>query len=135
MTHWTSETASALELFRAVAPLAQAVGDEPPAMGNQFIFIFLLIGFAFYFIVMRPQRQEQRKRDEMLNKVSKGDKVVTIGGIHGSVEAVQAGENTVTIVVAPKTSLKVNRSAIASVVPKGKGKEEGEEKEKDKEAK
>lgn len=99
----------------AQAPAAGGAGDTMPL-----VMMFLVIGALFYFIILRPQRNEQKKRDEMLNAVSKGDHIVTIGGIHGTVEGIDTGKNIVSVLVAPKTTLKFNRSALASVTPKKK---------------
>jgi preprotein translocase subunit YajC len=93
-----------------LAQSAQGAGDMRPLL-----FMLLAIGAIFYFIVLRPQRNEQKKREEMLNAVAKGDHVVTIGGIHGTVEAIDVTKNVVSISVAPKTTIRVNRSALASV--------------------
>lgn len=108
--------------------LAQAPAPPPPdavSPQSQFMPILFMVGgflLLFYFIVARPQRAEQRRREEMLNQVSKGDHVVTIGGVHGTVEAVDQGNQTVSVAIAPKVTIKVNRTALASITPRGKGK-------------
>ena len=80
------------------------------------------IGMLAYFLLIRPQKQEQRKRDQMLNQLGKGDEIITAGGIHGTVESVDAAKGTVTVIVAPKISIKFSRTAITTVVKKkGKG--------------
>lgn len=59
--------------------------------------ILLMVGiFAFmYFVLIRPQRKEEKKRKEMLSAMKRGDKVVTIGGVHGVVETI--GEQTIDV--------------------------------------
>jgi preprotein translocase subunit YajC len=79
-------------------------------------------------VILRPQRTEQKKREEMLSAVAKGDHVVTIGGVHGTVEGIDTGKNTVSLLVAPKTTIRVNRSALASITPRKKAEKESEEK-------
>lgn len=103
---------------------AQAAAEPPPGGGLASMLPMLaMFGLVFYFIVLRPQRAEQNKREAMLNAVAKGDRIVTIGGLHAVVETVHVGDNTVTILLAPKlTPVKINRSAIAAVTPR-KGKE------------
>jgi preprotein translocase subunit YajC len=108
-----------------LAQSAQGGGDMRPLL-----FMLLAIGAIFYFIVLRPQRNEQKKRDEMLNAVAKGDHVVTIGGIHGTVEAIDVTKNVVSISVAPKTTIRVNRSALASVSSRKKPGADADDKEK-----
>lgn len=72
---------------------------------------------VFYFLLIRPQQQQQKKRKALLEAVSKGDRVITIGGIHGEVTALK--DDTVLLRIAEKVEVKVSRSAINHV----KGKE------------
>ena len=74
---------------------------------------FLLIFVVFYFLLIRPQQKRQRERAAMLGAVQKGDKVVTIGGLHGTVDAID--DNTVTLRVNESTKLTFERSAVNSV--------------------
>jgi preprotein translocase subunit YajC len=74
---------------------------------------FLLIFVVFYFLLIRPQQKRQRERMAMLNSLKKDDKVITIGGLHGVVAALD--ENTVTLRVNENTKLTFERSAINSV--------------------
>ena len=108
--------------------IASVAGAEAPQQSSPFqnlIPMFVLIFVAFYFIIIRPQKREQKERQQTLDKVKKGDRVVTVGGVHG--EIVELSDKTVTIRVAPKVELKFNRSAITTVVSGGKGKEEDKE--------
>jgi len=91
------------------------------------LFMFGAIGLVFWLVVLRPQRAEQKKRDEMLNEVAKGDHVVTIGGIHGTVEGVDLSKNLVSVSIAPKTTIRINKSSVASVTPKNRGGKGGED--------
>lgn len=77
---------------------------------------FILMGLVFYFMLYRPQKRQEKARNEMLAAVKRGEKVVTIGGIHGVVT--QIGENTVTLQVADKVEMVFNRSAVNTIVPK-----------------
>jgi preprotein translocase subunit YajC len=85
--------------------------------GGAFVSLFplLLIFVIFYFLIIRPQqrkqRQAQKERDEMLNALKTGDKVVTSGGIYGTIVAVK--ESTVQLRIAQSVSIEVSRSAIA----------------------
>jgi len=74
---------------------------------------FLLIIVIFYFFLIRPQNKKQKETEKMLNALKKGDKVITIGGIHGTVSSVK--ENTVIVKVDENCKLEFNRSAISSV--------------------
>lgn len=74
---------------------------------------FLLIIVVFYFFLIRPQNKKQKETEKMLNALKKGDKVITVGGIHGTVSSVK--EKTVIVKVDDNTKLEFNRSAISSV--------------------
>lgn len=78
------------------------------------LLIWLVPLALFYFLLLRPQQQQQKKRREMLSNLGKGDKVVTIGGIHGNI--VEIDEKVVTLRIADKVEVRFNRSAIGSVV-------------------
>lgn len=59
--------------------------------------ILLMVGIVgfMYFVLIRPQKKEEKKRKEMLSALKRGDKVVTIGGVHGTVETI--GEQTIDV--------------------------------------
>jgi preprotein translocase subunit YajC len=79
-------------------------------------FLVLLAMFAFlYFMMIRPQRAQQRKHAEMLGAIKPGDEVVTTGGIYG--EVVQLDEERVMLEVDDDVRIAVARRAIATVVP------------------
>ncbi|AEV95009.1 preprotein translocase subunit YajC [Pediococcus claussenii] len=65
--------------------------------GMSTIVFFILIFGLMYFMMIRPQRKQQQKRQEMMNKLNVGDRVVTIGRLHGVVDAIDDTEKTVTL--------------------------------------
>jgi preprotein translocase subunit YajC len=71
----------------------------------------ILIGVVFYFLLIRPQQRRARAQRELIQSVDVGDDVVTIGGIYGTVKAVD--DDAITLEVAPGTTLRFVRSAIA----------------------
>ncbi len=75
---------------------------------------FGLIIVIFYFLIIRPQKKRDKDTKEMLASIKKGDKVVSIGGIHGTVVVVK--ETTVVVKVDDNTRLEFSRSAISSIV-------------------
>jgi len=84
-------------------------------VGNGF-FIVLLAMFAFlYFLLIRPQRQTQRKHAQMLGALKVGDEIITSGGIYG--EVVQLDEERVMVEIDDDVRIAVARRAIATVVP------------------
>ena len=74
---------------------------------------FLAIIVIFYFFLIRPQNKKQKETQKMLDALKKGDKVITIGGIPGTVSSVK--ENTVIVKVDDDCKLEFNRTAISSV--------------------
>ncbi|SFX08595.1 preprotein translocase subunit YajC [Thermoactinomyces sp. DSM 45891] len=74
-----------------------------------FIFPVLLIAI-FYFLLIRPQNKSRKQRNAMIASLSKGDKVVTIGGLHGTI--VDLNDQTITIKVNDNTRLVFERAAI-----------------------
>jgi preprotein translocase subunit YajC len=72
------------------------------------------IFFVFYFLVIAPANKQKRKTQEMLHSLKKGDRVVTSGGIYGTVQGVEA--EVVYLKIADNVKVKVARSAISSVV-------------------
>ena len=84
-------------------------------MGSGF-FLVLLAMFAFlYFLLIRPQRAQQRKHAELLGALKPGDEVLTAGGIYG--EVVQLDEERVMLEIDEDVRIAVARRSIASIVP------------------
>ena len=72
------------------------------------------IFLVFYFIVIAPANKQRRKTQEMLSALKKGDRVITQGGIYGTVQGVEA--EVIYVKIAETVKVKVSRSAITSVV-------------------
>ena len=87
-----------------------------PQQGNILMTVlpFVLIIGIFYLFIIRPQNKKQKETEKMINALKKGDKIITIGGIHGVVH--QTKEKTVIVKVDDGTKIEFNRSAVASVV-------------------
>lgn len=78
-------------------------------------FLPMIAIFAiFYFFLIRPQNKKQKETEKMIAALKKGDKVVTIGGIHGVISSTK--EKTVVVKVDDNTKIEFNRTAIATVV-------------------
>ena len=74
----------------------------------------ILILLIMYFLMIRPQNKKQKETEKMIAALKKGDKVVTIGGIHGTVASTK--EKTVIVKVDDNSRIEFNRTAIATVV-------------------
>jgi preprotein translocase subunit YajC len=95
--------------------MAAPQGAEAPGAGS---FVTSLIPFIaiigiFYFLIIRPQNKKQKDTQKMLSALKKGDKVVTIGGIHGTIQTVK--DHSVGVRVDEKVKMEFSRSAISSV--------------------
>jgi preprotein translocase subunit YajC len=75
---------------------------------------FAVLLVVFYFFIIRPQNKKQKATQNMLKTLKKGDKIVTIGGVHGSIASVK--ETTVIVKVDDNCKMEFLRSAIATVV-------------------
>lgn len=80
------------------------------------LIMFAAIFAIFYFMIIRPQQKRQKERDKMLSAIQKGDKVITSGGLHGTVAGID--DNIVLLQVADNVKMKFDKSAINTVVSK-----------------
>ncbi|MGH1339340.1 MAG: preprotein translocase subunit YajC [Aureispira sp.] len=84
----------------------------PEAGSNPFLLPFMAIGIGvFYFFMIRPSIKEQKVQKNFTESLKKGNKVVTIGGVHGTIASVE--ENILTLLIAPKTVITVQRGSIS----------------------
>jgi len=75
----------------------------------------LLLMFAiFYFLLIRPQQKRQKKVQEMHSALQKGDKIITIGGVHGKVDAID--DNRIVVDVDGNTKLTFDRQAVREII-------------------
>jgi preprotein translocase subunit YajC len=102
---------------------ASAGGSGSLLMSMALIAIIFLIS---YFLMIRPQNKKQKETEKMIAALKKGDKIVTIGGIHGVVSSTK--EQTVIVKVDDNAKMEFSRSAIAQVILDPKEKSEKTEK-------
>ena len=93
---------------------AQGVG-QGDAFG--FFLPMIVIFVAFYFLLIRPQQKRQKAHGALVSALSTGDEVLTAGGILGKVTAVS--EHYATLEIADNVEVKVQKSTVSAVVPKG----------------
>ncbi len=100
-----------MDILLAMAPQGGEGG------GGSLISTLIMFGaiFAiFYFMIIRPQQKRAKEREKLLSNVEKGDKIITSGGVHATIVGIE--EKTVLIEIAPNVKIKIERSAIGSVV-------------------
>lgn len=98
--------------------MSMFIAADPAAGGTNILGMIwpLILMFAvFYFLLIRPQQKRSKSRTSMLSTVKKGDKVVTIGGLHGTVMEITS--DTMVLRVNDATKMTFDRSAINSVTP------------------
>ena len=98
---------------------AAATSDTAAANGGSMWTTFITFGviiLIFYFLIIRPQRKRDKEAKAMIDAIKKGDKVVTIGGIRGTVAVVK--DNTVVLKVDDNTRIEFSKSAISQVLNK-----------------
>ena len=91
-------------LLQAAAPAAGQGGNWG------FLLMLGLMFLVMYLFMIRPQRQQQKKLEEMRNALKKGDKVITAGGIYGTIADVD--ERTVLVKVDGEVKIRVDKSSI-----------------------
>lgn len=107
-----------MDALTSMLTVLQAAGGQG---GDQLIMTgvtFGLVILIFYFLIIRPQNKKQKDTEKMLSSIKKGDKVYTIGGLHGTVHSTNEEKATVTLKVdeGSSTTLEFNKSAIAGLV-------------------
>jgi preprotein translocase subunit YajC len=95
----------------------------PPAQSDPLLSFLplILIFVVFYFLLIRPQSKKAKEHRQMAEALAKGDEVVTNGGLLGRITSV--GDSFVEVEIADGMRVKVQRQAIASLMPKGTVKE------------
>jgi preprotein translocase subunit YajC len=76
--------------------------------------ILLLVALT-YFVLVRPQRRRQQQQTEMLSELKVGSEILTAGGVYGTVKTL--GDDELTVEIAPGTNVKLDKRAVAMVVP------------------
>jgi preprotein translocase subunit YajC len=98
--------------------IASAYAQDAAPSGGLMSFLPLIIIFViFYFLLIRPQMKRAKEHRQLVSKLSSGEEVVTNGGLLGKITDV--GESFVTVDVGDNVRIKVQKHAIASVMPKG----------------
>jgi len=99
--------------YLSIIAMAPQQTDGGGSMLSPLIFMGIIF-FIFYFMMIRPQQKRQKERQKLLNEMKKGDKVITAGGIHGKIVALE--EKTVLIEIADNLKIKIERGSIGTVI-------------------
>ncbi len=96
-----------------MAATAGAGGQSPMSS----IFMLVIFGLIFYFMLIRPQSKRAKEHKGMVEALQKGDEVVTNGGVVGKITKV--GENFITLTISENVEINVQRHAVSAALPKG----------------
>ena len=99
-------------ILAAAAPAANPTAT-PAAGGLGTILPFVLMIGVFYFLMIMPQKKQQKQRQAMLDGLKKGDKIITVGGIHG--EITEFDNENIKLRISEKVEIKCTRASIANV--------------------
>jgi preprotein translocase subunit YajC len=99
--------------------IAYAMGQGGGAAGQgaggfSSLIPIILMFVIFYFLLIRPQQKKSKEHREMINRLKKGDRIITSGGLHGQVTAVS--ETTMTVEIADKVRVKIARGNVSQVI-------------------
>ena len=99
--------------------IAYAMGQGGGATGQgaggfSSLIPIILMFVIFYFLLIRPQQKKSKEHREMINRLKKGDRIITSGGLHGRITAVN--ETTMTVEIADKVRVKIARANVAQLL-------------------
>ena len=96
---------------------AQGSGAATPGGGYESLILIVLMFAVLYFLMIRPQMKRAKEHKTLIEALQKGDEVVATGGVLGRISKVS--ESYVTLEIADKVEVQVQRSAVQLVLPKG----------------
>jgi preprotein translocase subunit YajC len=102
-------------MFALIFALSGGGGEGSPSLITSFIPI-LLIFVIFYFLLIRPQQKKQRQHQDMVSALRRGDKIVTNGGLYGTV--VDVKEHILVLKIAEDVKIELVKSAVATIIEK-----------------
>ncbi len=74
---------------------------------------FILIFVIIYFLMIRPQSKKQKETQKMISSLQKGDKVITIGGLYGTIVGIRENDGVLIIKIADNTKVEISKTAVA----------------------
>ena len=101
--------------FAQTAPAAAAGGDMQYTLMSMLPLVLMFV--VLYFVMIRPQMKKQKEHRAMIDAITKGDEVVTAGGLAGKVS--KLGDSYLGLEIASNVEVQVQRSAVVQVLPKG----------------
>lgn len=104
-----------MNLLNLIILQCQPQQGQQDGMSSLLSFLpFILIILVFWLFIIRPQQKRQKERQKLLSGVKKGDKIITAGGIHGTIEGVE--ERTVLVKISENVKVKLEKNSIATII-------------------
>lgn len=100
---------------------AHAAADAAPQTGGtmELVFMLVMFGLIFYFMIFRPQSKRVKEHKNLMSSISKGDEVLTNGGILGKITKISDDSDYVLLALNDSTQITIKKDFISAVLPKG----------------
>ncbi|SES93395.1 preprotein translocase subunit YajC [Thalassotalea agarivorans] len=96
-----------------------AAQPAPQGAGFDMLIMLAVFGLVFYFMIYRPQAKRVKEHKNLMTALSKGDEVLTQGGLIGKITKVSEDKDFMVIAIAEGTEVAVQKAAVSAVLPKG----------------
>lgn len=97
-----------------LATILLADAQQGGGLSGMLMIVAMIV--IFYFFMIRPQSKKQKEIKKAREALTKGDKVVTAGGIYGTIRSINEADNTLMVEIAPEVKIKVSRESIYPAV-------------------
>jgi preprotein translocase subunit YajC len=104
------------KLFLMAPPAGQGAKSGNPLLSFLPLLAIIVI---MYFLLLRPQAKRQKEHKLMQQNLQKGDKILTVGGVIGTIAGIDEKENTIILKIADNVKIDITRSSIAQILKKG----------------
>ncbi len=98
---------------------AQAAGEAPQGGGMQMFIMLGMFAIIFYFMIYRPQAKRQKEHKNLMASMSKGDEVLTAGGLVGKITKVSEENDYIVIELNANNEVTIKKDFVSAVLPKG----------------
>lgn len=106
-----------MDFLISAAQAAESNAAAPQGFAGLDILILVVFVLIFYFLLWRPQSKRAKDHRELIASLSKGDEVITAGGIYGKITEIN--DNAIHVAIAQGVEIKIQKASVASVLPKG----------------
>jgi len=98
---------------------AEGAAPAPAGSGMEMIIMLAVFGFIFYFMIFRPQSKRAKEHKNLMSSLSKGDEVLTSGGLVGKISKVSDENDFLVLALNDQTQITIKKDYVTAVLPKG----------------